>query len=134
MFRKAKLKIASIFLVWIFVCLVFGAVAEEWAVKESLNVTVGDSETEIMESTLTDKKFNRKFDIYNGENEIIATAWGSNDQVTWEAMCTITLSPYENNWLILGHNHWWYVKLTGRTTNPPNTICIVDAYLYYRVP
>ena len=129
--RKTRLSMASIFLIWILVCMAFTGAAEAWATKERLNVVVGGSETEIIGSTLTDKQYNRKFYIDNGENEIIATAWGSNDQQTWEVMETKTFSPRESGWLILGWNHWWHVKLTGRT-NSGTLTSIVDATLYYR--
>lgn len=131
MLRKIKLGIVSIFLIWMLVSLAFGGAAEEWAITESLDVTVYNTETEIIDSTLTDKKYNRKFQIDNGENEIVATAWGSNDGVTWEVMDTNTISAGTTEWLILGKNHWWYVKLTGRTAGSPEEISIVDARLYY---
>lgn len=132
MLRKTKLGMASIFLVWILVALAFAGAAEEWTIKESLDVTVYNTETEIIDSTLTDKKYNRKFQIDNGENEIVVTAWGTNDGVTWEVMGTKTISAYNTEWLILGQNHYWYVKLTGRTTETTYLISIVDAELYYR--
>ncbi len=129
--RKTRLSMASIFLIWILVCMAYTGVAEGWATKERLYVVVGGSETEIIEPTLTNKQYNRKFFIENGENEIIATAWGSNDQWTWEIMETKTISPDQSGWLILGFNHWWHVKLTGKTTSGTQT-SIVDATLYYR--
>ena len=134
MLRTTKLGIASIFLIWILVTLAFAGVAEDWAIKESLDVTVYNTETEIIDSTLTDKKYNRKFLIDNKENEIVVTAWGSNDEVDWEVMATKTISTVTPEWLILGKNHYWYVKLTGRTTGIPETTSTVDAYLYYRIP
>jgi spermidine/putrescine-binding protein len=133
MLRKTKLGMASIFLIGILVALAFAGAAEEWTIKESLDVTVYNTETEIMDPTHTDKKFNRKFEIHNGENEIVVTAWGSNDEVNWEVMATKTISPNNGEWLILGQNHFWNVKLTGRTTGPIDGTSVVDAYLYYRL-
>jgi hypothetical protein len=132
MLSRRKIGIVSIFLVWMLVSLAFGGAAEDWAVKESLDVTVTSTETEIMDSTLTDKKYNRKFEIHNGENEMEATAWGSNDEVNWEVMDTKTISAETTEWLILGHNHYWYVKLTGKTTGPIDVTSGVDIYFYYR--
>jgi len=133
MLRNAKLGIVSIFLVWMLVSLAFGGAAEEWMIKESLDVTVYSTETEIMDSTLTDKKYNRKFEIHNGESEIIVTAWGSNDEVNWEVMDTKTIGTQNVEWLILGKNHFWYIKLTGKTIGFPDPTSNVDAYLFYRV-
>ena len=134
MIRKIKLGIVSIFLIWMLVSLAFGGAAEEWTIKESLNVTVYNTETEIMDSTLTDKKYNRRFDIHNGANEITVTGWGSNDEVDWEVMGTKTISAETTEWLILGHNHYWYVKLTGKTIGSQDPLSTVDAFLYYREP
>jgi hypothetical protein len=134
MLRKTKLGMTSIFLIGILVALAFAGAAEEWALKESLDVTVRVTETEIIDSTLTDKKFNRKFEIHNGANEIFVTAWGSNGEGIWEIWETKTISAEQTEWVILGPNHWWYVKLTGRTTGPPETISTVDTFLFYRVP
>ena len=111
----------------------FTGVAEAWTVKERFDVVVGDSETEIIEPTLTNKKFNRKFFIENGENEIIVTVWGSNDEQTWELWRSEPIDPEETDTMILGPNHFWHVKLTGRTTAGAQT-SIVDAALYYREP
>ena len=134
MSRKTKLGMVSIFFVWIFVCVIFVGAVEAQAVKESLDVEVGNSETEIIDSTYTDKYRNRKFRIENGENVIIATAWGSNDQVTWEFWKSDTIDPYKTDTMVLGLNHYWYVKLTGRTTGDPDSTSIVDAFLTYHIP
>lgn len=132
MLRKTKLGMASIFLIGILVALAFAGAAEEWTIKESLDVTVYVTETEIIDSTLTNKKYNRKFEISNGEYEIFVTAWGSNDEVTWEVMDTKTISAENTDWLILGQNHFWYIKLTGKTTGSPDLQSTVDADLFYR--
>lgn len=134
MLHRIKLGIASVLLVWMLVSLAFGGMAEDWVIKESLDVTVTSTETEIMESTLTDKKYNRKFYVENGDNEIVITAWGSNDEADWEFMATKIISTKTPEWLILGQNHYWYVKLTGKTTGQPGETSVVDAYLYYRIP
>ena len=129
--KKTRICMVSIFFVWILVCTAFTGVAEEWSIKQVFDVEVGYTETEIMDPTLTNKKYNRKFFIENGENEVITTAWGSNDLETWEVMGTKSFAAQESGWLILGFNHYWHVKLTGKTVSvAPNSI--VDATLYYR--
>ncbi|UCE75316.1 MAG: hypothetical protein JSV56_06345 [Methanomassiliicoccales archaeon] len=134
MSRKAKLGIVSIFFTWIFVCMVFVGVVEAQAVKERLDVEVASSETEIIESTYTDRYRNRRFRIENGENEIIATVWGSNGDENWEYWTSETIAPEKTDSIVLGVNHFWYVKLTGRTTGLPTETSIVDASLIYHLP
>ncbi|UCG68010.1 MAG: hypothetical protein JSV09_09215 [Thermoplasmata archaeon] len=134
MFRKSKKMIVTIFLVWIFICVIFIGAVEAQVVKESLDVEVGNSETEIIGSTYTDKWRNRRFRIENGENEIIATAWGSNDEKTWEFWKSETIDPGKTETMVLGTNHWWYVKLTGRITDPSGIVSIVDSSLTYYIP
>ena len=134
MSRKKRLRIVPIFFVWIFVCVIFVGAVEAQVTKESLDVVVGNSETEIIDSTYTDKWRNRRFRIENGENEIIATVWGSNDEVNWEFWESETIDPGKTDTMVLGSNHWWYVKLTGRTIGSPDTTSIVDASLTYHIP
>ena len=132
MLRRIKLGIVSVLLAWMLVSLAYGGVADEWLIKERLDVTVTSTETEIMESTLTDKKYNRKFSIDNGDNEIVVTVWGSNDEETWEEMKIDTIPAETNEWLILGSNHYWYIQLTGHTTGEPGQTSVVGVFLYYR--
>jgi hypothetical protein len=132
MSRKTRIRTTSIFFIWILVCAVFVGVAEGQAVRESLNVAVGENETEIIGSTLTDRYRNRRFRIENGETEIIATVWGSNDDQTWEYWDSITIGPGKTGSMVMGTNHFWYIKLTGKTISPQTSM--VDAYLYYHNP
>lgn len=134
MYRKTKLRIVSIFFAWIFVCVIFVGAVEAQAVKEALDVEVSNSETEIIDSTYTDKWRNRRFRIENGENEIIVTAWGSNDEQNWEYWDSHIIDPDKTDTMVLGTNHWWYVKLTGKTTSSTYAISIVDASLTYHIP
>jgi hypothetical protein len=134
MYRKTKLRMVSIFFVWIFVCVIFVGAVEAQAVKEALDVEVDNTETEIIDSTYTDKWHNRRFRIENGENEIIVTAWGSNDEQNWEYWDSHIIDPDKTDIMVLGVNHWWYVKLTGRTTGSTYAISILDASLTYHIP
>lgn len=102
--------------------------------KERNDVEVYSSETEIIESTLTDKWHNRKFHIDNGQHEIIYTIWGSNDDENWEFWETGTLDQYQSTVHVMGTNHYWYIKLTGRTTSLTDELSIVDASLTYHLP
>jgi hypothetical protein len=129
MSRKARIRTTSIFFIWILVCTVLLGAVEGAVIKESKNVEVDSYETVIIDCTYTHKYRNRVFHIDNGENEIIATAWGSNDEKTWEVMETTTISPEQSDTLVMGKNHYWYVKLTGKTTGFENSV--VDACLYY---
>lgn len=103
------------------------------ATKSNLNVEVGDIETELIESTLTSTDENRTFGVGNGEKEIKATTWGSNDNQNWEEEESKTIAPRDYETLIVGINHFPRVKLTGRTTTPDET-SILDAYLTYSPP
>ena len=103
------------------------------ATKSALGVEVGDTETEIIESTLTSTNEDRKFGVGNGEKENIATAWGSDDNQDWNEEESKTISPGIYDTLILGPHHYPFVKLTGRTTTPDET-SIVDGYLTYFEP
>lgn len=134
MFRKTKLRMVSIFFAWIFVCAIFVGVVEGATSIERNDVVVSSSETEIIESTYTDKWHNRIFHIDNGEYEIIATIWGSNDNQNWVYWDSATIDPEKSEPMVLGMNHWWYVKLTGRTTGDPDTTSTVDASLTYHIP
>jgi hypothetical protein len=103
------------------------------ATKSRIGVEVKDTETEIIESTHTSKETDRKFGVGNGEKEITATAWGSDDNQNWEIEESKTIPPYGYKTLVVGNNHLPYVKLSGKTTNVGDT-CIVDAYLNYNEP
>ena len=62
------------------------------ASKSNLNVEVRYAETQIIESTVTVTSEDRIFGVGNkGENEIIATAWGSNDDQNWEEVESKTI-------------------------------------------
>jgi len=98
--------------------------------KSILNVEILDTETEIIESTLTSTSENRIFGIGNGEKEIIATAWGSDDNQNWEEEESKTIPPGKYEILMVRITHLPRVKLTGRTTTPGET-SKVDAYLTY---
>lgn len=103
------------------------------ATKSNLNVSVGDTETELIESTATDTQEDRTFSIGNGDKEISATAWGSNSGTSWEEIESKTIDPSGYETIILGSNHYLYVKLTGKTTTSGDT-SIVDAFLTYTPP
>ncbi len=66
----------------------------------------------------------------NGEKEIIATIWGSDDGQNWNEEESKTIPPGNYNTLVVGNHHFPKVKLTGRTTTPGET-STVDAYLTY---
>jgi len=100
------------------------------ATKSRLNIEVRDTETEIIESTDTSTSEDRIFGVGNGEKEIIATAWGSNDNQNWEEVESKTIPPRNYKILVVGMNHLPRVKLTGRTITPEE-IGKVDAYLNY---
>jgi len=102
-------------------------------VKSRLDISVGDTETEIMESTTTITSEERRFSIGNKGEEIIATVWGSDDNQNWEVADSKTIPPNNYEILIVGPNHYPFVKLTGRTT-VPNVESIVDCYLTYTEP
>lgn len=101
--------------------------------KSRLNVEVRDAETEIIESTMTDKSKERKFSVGNGDDEIIATSWGSDDNQNWEEVESVPIAPSGYVTMILGPSHWWHVKLTSKTT-ASGVISIVDGYLTYTEP
>ena len=103
------------------------------ATKSSLNVEVGDSETEIIESTHTSTESDRTFGVGNGDKEIIATAWGSDDEENWFKEESKTVAAHAYKILIVGLHHYPYVKLTGRTTTSGQT-SIIDGYLTYEEP
>ncbi len=98
-----------------------------------LNIEVGDTETELIESTLTSTNEDRTFGVGNREKEIKATVWGSNDSLNWNEEESKTIPPGSYEILILGTHHFPKVKLTGRTTNSDET-SVVDAYLTYSHP
>ncbi len=98
--------------------------------KSALGVEVGDTEMEIIESTETVTSEERRFGVGNGEKEIIATAWGSEDDQNWEEIESKTVAPHSYETIMGGISHHSYVKLTGRTTTPDET-SIADAYLTY---
>jgi len=100
------------------------------AIKTALNVEVGYNETEIIEPTDTDKNKKRIFNIENGEKQIIATAWGLDEEQVWQIEVTKTIPPNENDVLSVGPTHAPKVKLTGRTTSSNDT-SIVNATLTY---
>ncbi|UCE36396.1 MAG: hypothetical protein JSW00_12840 [Thermoplasmata archaeon] len=134
MFRKMGLRMGSIFFAGIFLCVIIAGVVEAAEVKERNDVEVASSETEIIEGTYTHKWHNRIFRINNGEHQIIATVWGSNDEQTWEYFDSSTIDPGKSDTMVMGLNHFWYVKLTGRTTDVHATPSIVDASLTYHIP
>ncbi len=103
------------------------------ATISGLGVEVRATETEIIESTLTSTSEDRIFGVGNGEKEIIATVWGSDDGQDWNEEESKTIPPRVYEILILGLNHYPRVKLTGRTTTPGET-SIVDTYLTYPEP
>lgn len=101
--------------------------------KTNLNVEIGDQDTVIIDSTETTTNEDRIFGVGNGENVIIAKVWGSNDNRNWEEVDNKTVPPngYEN--IIMGNNHFFYVKLTGKTTSVGKT-SVVDGYFTYTPP
>ncbi len=102
------------------------------AVKSNLNIEVTDTETEIIESTQTFTGENRTFGVGNKTNEIIATAWGSEDNQNWMEEDSKIIAPKEYKVLVVGPTHNPRVKLTARTTTTGET-STVDGYLSYTV-
>jgi hypothetical protein len=134
MFQKLVLRMGSLIFVGIILCALFSEVVEAAEVNEQNDVEVYSRETEIIGSTLTDKWHNRKFHIDNGQLEIIYTIWGSNDDENWVFWDTGSIEPYQSTVHVMGINHYWYIKLTGRTTEQHVTPSIVDASLTYHLP
>ena len=93
------------------------------------DVEVSDTETEIIEPHETDKERPRTFIVSNGDYEIEAKAWGSNDQQNWEERDSKVISANNVDKLIVGPTICW-VKLIGKTTSSGET-SIVDAMLKY---
>jgi hypothetical protein len=98
--------------------------------KSVTDVEVSDTETEIIESTETNKNDNRTFTVQNGEKQIVVTAWGLDDNQIWQIEDTQVIAPRESNVLIVGPSHAPRVKLTGRTVTQSD-ISIVDATLIW---
>lgn len=96
--------------------------------KSATNVEVSNAETEIIGSTETNKNHDRMFTVQNGEKDIIATAWGLDDNEVWQVEDTKTINARESNVLVVGPSHAPRVKLTGKTTTSGDT-SIVDATL-----
>jgi hypothetical protein len=92
-------------------------------------VEVSDTETEIIEPYDTPRDINRTFDVSNGEEAIIATAWGSNDGDNWIEKDSKPIRPNSSDSLVVGPTVCW-VKLTGKTMSG-GTTSIVDATLSY---
>ncbi|UCE73245.1 MAG: hypothetical protein JSV56_09435 [Methanomassiliicoccales archaeon] len=101
--------------------------------KSNLGVEVSYVETEIIESTETVKNEERRFGVGNGDKEIIAEVWGSDDNQTWEKDDSKTIDPGDYATLRSGPSHHPFVKLTGRTT-VSGEMGIVDGYLIYNEP
>jgi len=77
------------------------------AIKSALGVEVGDTETEIIESTLTFTDEDRIFGVGNGDKEIIATAWGSDDNHPLAHTCDSIHTLFSQNPSIpLSHDFW----------------------------
>lgn len=134
MYNKIGLRAGSLIFVGIILCTLIGGAVEAAEVKERNDVDVDSNETEIIDSTYTDKWRNRKFHIENGQYGIIYTIWGSNDDGNWEYWDSGTLDPYQSTVHVMGTNHFWYIKLTGRTTAQSETSSEVDASLTYHIP
>jgi hypothetical protein len=100
------------------------------AVKSNLNVEITGVETEIIEPTQTYTGENRSFGVGNRDKEIIATAWGSDDNENWEEEDSATITPEKYKGLVVGPSHNPWIKLTARTTTSTET-SIVDGYLTY---
>jgi hypothetical protein len=96
--------------------------------KSATNVEVSHTETEIIEPTDTNKQEDRTFMVQNGEKNIIAIAWGLDDNQVWQEIDNKTINARESNVLIAGQTHYPRVKLTGRTTTSGDT-SIVNATL-----
>ena len=91
------------------------------------NVTVTDSETEIIEPMETDKEEDRIFTVSNGDNKIEVKAWGTNDGENWIEKDSKMIEANDNGSLTAGPNVF-ITKLTGKTLEPGRT-SIVDASL-----
>jgi hypothetical protein len=103
------------------------------AIISNLNVNVGEMETELIGSTETNTHEDRVFHVGNGEKKIEVTAWGSNPGEDWIVIETKTINAEEYGTIVLGSNHHFYCKLTGKTLNPGYT-SIVDAFFTYTPP
>lgn len=133
MSRKGRLRIAAIIFAGIFLCAIFSGVVEGAKVTVE-HVEVTSSDTEIIPPTYTDKWHNRIFHIENGEHQIIVTVWGSNDNQDWEYWDSEVINPEKTENIVMGVNHYWHVKLTGKTVEDQSTPSMVDASLTYQIP
>ena len=103
------------------------------AIISNLGVNVREMETELIGSTETNTHESRVFSVGNGEKKIEVKAWGSNPGEDWREIETRTIDSGEYGTIVLGGNHYFYCKLTGKTLNPGDT-SIVDAFFTYTPP
>lgn len=103
------------------------------AIISSTNVEVNNLETEIIESTLTDKNEDRTFSVVNGEKQIMAIAWGLDDGGIWQVEDTKTIEPFQSADLVVGATHMPRVKLTAKTILVDD-ISVINATLTYSEP
>ncbi len=96
----------------------------------SENIEVVFRDTEIIGSTATDSDQERKFQITNGDKEIIATVMGSEDNMVWSARESKNISANNSDRIEVEINHHIYIKLMVKTTNLSD-VSIVDATFTY---
>ncbi len=96
----------------------------------SENIEVVFRDTEIIGSTATDSDQERKFQITNGDKEIIATVMGSEDNMVWSARESKNISANNSDRIEVEINHHIYIKLMVKTTNFSD-VSIVDATFTY---
>jgi hypothetical protein len=100
------------------------------AEKSRDNVEVGYAETEVIESTATDTHQLRKFDVTNGDKEIMAIVYRSDDNVNWIPREQKNISANSTDIIELDINHNVYIKLMSKTISIGDT-SIVDATFTY---
>jgi hypothetical protein len=96
----------------------------------SENVEVVFSDNEVIGSTATDSDQERKFQITNGDKEIIATVMGSEDNMVWSARESKNISADSSDEIDVEINHHIYIKLMVKTTSISD-VSIVDAIFTY---
>jgi hypothetical protein len=100
------------------------------AEKNSENVEVGFDGIDVIGSTGTVTNQERKFQITNGDKEIIATVMGSDDNLEWRPRESKNISANSSDEIDLDYNHNVYIKLVARTTIFGDTSMVDTTFTY----
>ena len=96
----------------------------------SENIEVVFSDTEVIGSTATDSDQERKFQITNGDKEIIAIVMGSEDNVLWSARESKNISANSSDEIDVEINHHIYIKLIAKTTDLVDESIVYATFTY----